>query len=118
MKRQTVKWKPPSSEKEYELFYYTVSLTDDGKLIVNQVPERPNVSEVLDSILIVDRADFALNITWLAGKPAPESVARHNGIVAVMQDLADISGHPEILDMFGIGHLHGAKADIHEKGGR
>lgn len=103
-------WKPPHKEKTYELFYYTVSLID-GQYEVNQVPDRPiNVSADNDSVFIVEPSPFAINITWLSGKPQPDTEQRRNGLVAVMQDLADISGHPEILNQFGIGHLQGAKA--------
>lgn len=116
MPYKSVKFIPPHRDKEYKLFYYTVSLTSDGKPVVNQVPERPaNISSDLDSILLMEPSTFALNITWLTGKPAPETEARNKGLIAVMQDLADISGHPEIMNGFGLGHLHKAKADIHEK---
>lgn len=115
MPYKSVKFKPPHLDKEYDLFYYTISLTNDGKPVVNQVPEQPaDVHPDWDSVLVIEPSPFAINITWLTGKPAPETDARNKGLIAVMQDLADISGHPEILEMFGIGHLYKGKAEIHE----
>lgn len=124
--QKRMKWTPPKSEMHFdELFYFTVNLTDDGAVVVQQVEDRPDsVSDELDSILMIHYGKdgehgIALNITWVNGKPAPETFERHQGLLAVMQDIHAKLPQEAQVELgrmaYGLGHAWGAHATIHEE---
>lgn len=108
MKHQPIRWTPPQAEKTYTLYHFTIKKVE-GKYVVEQVPDRPtDISRDNDSLLALEPTNFALNITWLDGKPAPNSRERNQGLIAILQDLCDILGRPDLITLFGIGHAYGA----------
>ncbi len=124
---QIQKWTPPKRKMKFDrVFYFTVSLVDDGPPVVRQVGDRPaEIDPDQDSILtLVDPAmegGIAMNITWLNGKPAPESDQRNRGLLAVLNHIH--SRLPEDLRLivakmsYGLGHAWGGQAQIHEQEG-
>jgi hypothetical protein len=121
MKPKKMKWTPKKREVTYDLFWFTVKFVN-GKYIVEQQPERPDrSSEARDSLLVLTDEDqtfgFSINITWLSGKPAPNTPERNKGLLAVMEHVhsfLDEETREKLKHYFvGIGHVKGGKADFH-----
>lgn len=114
--RKRIKWRPPSLKVDYDLFYFTVEANDRGGFNVEPVSDRPaEYPEHQDSMLIIDQAKFAISITWLSGKPAPDTDQRNLGLIAVMKFLSNLVGRPDLMHMIGVGHVWGAKVELHNR---
>lgn len=115
-----MKYKVPKTERHFDqVFYFTVALKDDDAYEAIQVDDRPvGVSQDQDSLLILDLTPdgengLLIQITWLTPKPDPNTLARHNGVLAVMRDIHGKVDEKTRVALaakaYGIGHLYGAK---------
>ncbi len=104
----TVKVPLEGGEHHYQLFYFTVDLASDGHFVVEQQDDQPAQSsdENTSSFILFD---FMFQLTWLCGKPAPNSETRRQGILAVYSEILDrMTPESRAAAMnlqFGIGHI-------------
>lgn len=120
MESKKMQWTPKKSEVTYDLFWFTVKFVN-GKYIVEQHPDQPDrSSKARDSLLVLTDVEqtfgVSLNITWLSGKPGPNTPERRQGLLAVMEHLhgkMDDDAREKLKHYFiGIGHVDGGKADF------
>ena len=115
-----MKWTPKKNNVTYDLFWFTHKIID-GEHIIEQHPQRPDrSSKARDSLLVLTDAEetfgFSLNITWLSGKPGPDTPERRKGLLAVLDHMhsrLDGETREKLKHYFiGIGHVDGGKADF------
>lgn len=108
---------PP--QENLDLFYYTVVIMSDGYTVATQVPGRiPSATEENISTLALSQFGVAIEIAWFPSKPEPETDARREGLLAVMDDI--VKSLPEDIRAkiqdghYGVGHAWGAKLQYNE----
>lgn len=114
-----IKVKMPNKHENLELFYFSVVILADGHIVATQQPgESPSKSDANTSTLALADMGVALEITWFPEKPAPESDARREGLLAVMDDI--VNRLPKemrermLSGFFGVGHAYGARLEQNE----
>lgn len=114
-------WKPVMKKQMlHEVFWFTLNKTKDGYVVEGHSEQPKQSSEVRDSVLVITNEDqtfgFALHITWLAGKPAPNTPERTKGLLKVLAHVHDLLPEDQRENvknlMVGLGHAPGAIATI------
>ena len=104
----TVKVPIEGGEHHYQLFFFTVDLAADGHFVVEQQLDTPPESTDANTSSFI-LFDFMFRLTWICGKPAPNSETRRQGILAVYNDvlnrLPPESRAAALRLEFGIGHI-------------
>lgn len=104
----TVKVPLKGGDHHYQLFFYTVDIAQDGYFVVEQQPDTPTeATEANVSSFVL--FDFMFHLTWICGKPVPNSETRRQGILAVYDDILNRmppeSRAAALKLQFGIGHI-------------
>lgn len=114
-----VKVEMPESSGTLPLFYYSVVIFNDGKIIATQLPgESPGSTEDNTSTLALNQIGVAIEIRWFPTKPEPDTEARREGLLAIMDDV--VSRLPEKdqealrRSFWGVGHAWGARLEYNE----
>ena len=111
------RWKP-APEVHAKVLFFTITLAADGAIKVHQIPgQLESASEEDMSLLMLHLSSkdaIGLHLTWLTGKPEPESPLRRKGLLAVVQHIHTLLP-PDLQQalegQFGIGHAYGAKVE-------
>lgn len=112
--RQQGKLKYTPKGGKQPLVFYTVAFIN-GQPKATLVPAPPeNSIDDNSSILSLDQWGISVHITWITGKPEPETEDRHNGIMAVMEDIHHIVYPDKVMEPheYGIGHAYGATVEF------
>ncbi|GAB4528680.1 MAG: hypothetical protein OHK0046_47850 [Anaerolineae bacterium] len=99
------KWIPPQ-KAEYTVYYFSLRKEGEGFVVEAHPEAHPEATNDNVSLLVLDQVGAALQITWLSGKPAPETDERNHGLLAILSLLTDKTDGIA----WGIGHAHSAKA--------
>lgn len=113
-------WRPVKKEVTYEIFWFTLNKTKDGYVIEGHGEEPPQSSKERDSVLVMSNESqsfgFALHITWLSGKPAPNTPERTRGLLKVLEHVHSLLPEDQresLKDlMIGLAHAPGTVLEI------
>lgn len=108
-----IRWRP-APKVHARAYFFTVNVADDGAIVVQQIAEEVATSNPQNESLMMlhfsETEAVALHLTWLNGKPAPNTAMRTRGLLAVYGELQRLV--PELQNStIGIGHADGAEVE-------